>query len=72
MPINISYALTIHKAQGMTIDALELDLGKNIFTSGQAYTALSRARNLRSIKIIDVDKESFKMNPYVKKFYKAL
>jgi len=72
MPINISYALTIHKAQGMTIDALELDLGKNIFTSGQAYTALSRARNLQSIKIIDVDKDSFKMNPYVKKFYKAL
>jgi len=72
MPINISYALTIHKAQGMTIDALELDLGKNIFTDGQAYTALSRARNLQSIKIINVDKDSFNMNPYVKKFYKML
>jgi len=72
MPINISYALTIHKAQGMTIDALELDLGTNIFTPGQAYTALSRARNLQSIKIINVDKDSFNMNPYVKKFYKTL
>jgi len=72
MPINISYALTIHKAQGMTIDALELDLGTNIFTHGQAYTALSRARNLQSIKIINVDKDSFNMNPYVKKFYKTL
>lgn len=69
MPIKICYALSIHKAQGMTIDALELDLGKNIFTSGQAYTALSRAKSLNSIKIIDVTKESFKINPYVKKFY---
>lgn len=72
MPIKICYALSIHKSQGMTIDALELDLGKNIFTTGQAYTALSRAKTLHSIKIIDVDKNSFKINPYVKKFYSSI
>jgi len=72
MPVRICYALSIHKAQGMTIDALELDLGKNIFTYGQAYTALSRAKNLKSIKIIDVDRDSFKINPYVKKFYEGI
>ena len=33
------------------------------------YTALSRAKKLECIKIINVDKSSFKMNPYVKKFY---
>jgi ATP-dependent DNA helicase PIF1 len=69
MPVRICYALSIHKSQGMTIDALELDLGKNIFTAGQAYTALSRAKSLRSIRIIDIDKGSFQLNPYVKKFY---
>lgn len=69
MPVRTCYALSIHKSQGMTIDALELDLGPNIFTAGQAYTALSRAKTLQSIKIIDVDKSSFKINPYVKKFY---
>jgi ATP-dependent exoDNAse (exonuclease V) alpha subunit len=53
----------------MTIDAVELDLGANIFAYGQTYTALSRAKNLNSIKIISVDKNSFKINPYVKKFY---
>lgn len=69
MPIKTSYALSIHKSQGMTIDAVELDLGENIFAHGQTYTALSRAKKLESIKIINVDKDSFKMNPYVKKFY---
>jgi ATP-dependent DNA helicase PIF1 len=69
MPLKVSYALSIHKSQGMTIDALEIDLGDNIFTCGQAYTALSRAKSLKSIKIIDVSKNSFKINPYVKEFY---
>lgn len=69
MPIKTSYALSIHKSQGMTIDSVELDLGSNIFAHGQTYTALSRAKNLKSIKIINVDKASFKVNPYVKKFY---
>lgn len=70
MPIRICYALSIHKSQGMTIDALELDLGPNIFTCGQSYTALSRAKKLSSIKIIDVDKSSFRTNTEVKNFYK--
>jgi ATP-dependent DNA helicase PIF1 len=70
MPIRICYALSIHKSQGMTIDALELDLGPNIFTCGQSYTALSRAKKLSSIKIIDVDKNSFRTNTDVKNFYK--
>ena len=69
MPIRICYALSIHKSQGMTIDALELDLGANIFTCGQSYTALSRAKKLSSIKIIDVDKNSFRTNIDVKNFY---
>ena len=72
MPICISYALSIHKSQGMTIDAVELDLGANIFAHGQTYTALSRAKNLNSIKIISIDKNSFKINPYVKKFYTTI
>jgi ATP-dependent exoDNAse (exonuclease V) alpha subunit len=56
----------------MTIDALELDLGPNIFACGQSYTALSRAKNMRSIKILDVSKDSFRTNANVKKFYKAM
>ena len=69
LPLMVSYALSIHKSQGMTIDALEIDLGDNIFTCGQGYTALSRAKSLKSIRVIEVSNQSFKINPYVKAFY---
>lgn len=69
LPIKLAYALSIHKSQGMTIDALEIDLGLNIFAPGQLYTALSRAKSLKLIRIIDIHKDSFKINSKVKKFY---
>ena len=59
MPIKLAWAVTIHKSQGMTLDAIEIDIGSNIFTVGQAYTALSRARNLKSVRVVDVVARSF-------------
>ena len=70
MPIKLAYALTIHKAQGMTLDAIEIDIGEKIFASGQAYTALSRARSLNSIKIKSVSKDSFIIKDCVIDFYR--
>jgi len=69
MPLKLAYALTIHKSQGMTLDAMELDIGDSIFEYGQAYVALSRARSLKSIKILKVKASSFKTHPLVKQFY---
>ena len=69
IPVKLAYALSIHKSQGMTIDALAIDLGCNIFIAGQLYTALSRAKTLNSIKIIDLHQESFITHPLVKNFY---
>jgi ATP-dependent DNA helicase PIF1 len=59
MPLKLAWAVTIHKSQGMTLDAIEIDIGSNIFTVGQAYTALSRARNLSSVRVVDVAARSF-------------
>ena len=70
MPIKLAYALTIHKAQGMTLDAIEIDIGDKIFASGQAYTALSRGRSLNSIKIKSVSKDSFIIKDCVIDFYR--
>jgi ATP-dependent DNA helicase PIF1 len=72
MPLKLAYALTIHRSQGMTLDAVEIDIGSNIFAAGQAYTALSRAQNLNSVKIKDVNKNSFIVNQDVLKLYKDI
>jgi ATP-dependent exoDNAse (exonuclease V) alpha subunit len=53
----------------MTLDSLEIDLGSSVFTEGQAYTGLSRARSLSSVKIIKLQKRSFKTNEDVIEFY---
>ena len=72
IPLKLAWAITIHRTIGMTLDAVEIDLGNTIFADGQAYTAISRARNLRSIRIISVSKLSFKTHPHVIKFYYKL
>lgn len=65
MPIKVAYAISIHKSQGATLDAIEIDLGKNIFADGQAYVALSRAKELKNIKITNLSKSSFTIDKRV-------
>lgn len=72
MPIKLAYSLSIHKSQGATLDAIEIDGGIFIFAPGQLYTAISRARYLQNIKIINIDKHSFICNKDVKKFYNTI
>jgi ATP-dependent exoDNAse (exonuclease V) alpha subunit len=69
MPLMYGWAVTIHKSQGMTLDAAEMDLGNSIFAPGQAYTALSRVRSLKYVRITNVSPRSFIVDKYVKKFY---
>lgn len=47
-PIALAWALTIHKAQGMTLDRVGVDLN-NHFEMGQTYTAISRCRSERGL-----------------------
>ena len=70
LPLILSWALSIHKCQGATLDAIEINLGESIFADGQMYTAISRARNKSSVKITDLSKRSIKTNKAVIEFYK--
>jgi hypothetical protein len=45
-PVVLAWAMTIHKAQGLTLEDVRIDLGHGAFSAGQTYVALSRARSL--------------------------
>lgn len=50
--LKLAYAITIHKAQGLTFDKLNIDLGeRGTWTHGQLYSAISRVRNIKNIHI---------------------
>jgi ATP-dependent exoDNAse (exonuclease V) alpha subunit len=50
-PLILGYAMTIHKAQGKTLDAVVIDMSRGAFTHGQTYVALSRTRKSSDIHI---------------------
>lgn len=72
LPLNLAWALSIHKAQGMTISRLEIDL-KRVWEDGQAYVALSRATSLDGLRLVHpVDPRVIRANQTVLEYYKSL
>lgn len=50
-PLNLAYALTIHKSQGMTLSDVRVDTGQGAFEYGQIYVALSRATSMEGLSL---------------------
>lgn len=61
LPIRYAWAITVHKSQGMTLDAAEIDLSK-AFGSGMGYVALSRVRKIENITLLGIDENALKVN----------
>ena len=71
VPLILSWALSIHKAQGQTLERVKVDLGK-IFEKGQAYVALSRATSQEGLQISRFDPKKVMVHEKVRNFYNSL
>jgi ATP-dependent DNA helicase PIF1 len=71
VPLILAWALSIHKAQGQTLERVKIDL-KKIFEKGQAYVALSRATSQAGLEVLNFDKSKVMAHPRVAEFYNSL
>jgi ATP-dependent DNA helicase PIF1 len=72
LPLILAWALTIHKAQGATLDVAEIDAGSSIFECGQTYVALSRVKSLEGLYLTSYDAKKIRINKKVQEFYTGL
>lgn len=72
MPLILSWAMTIHKSQGASLDIAEVDIGSDVFECGQTYVALSRVRSLEGLYLKSFDVQKIKIKKVVKEFYEMI
>jgi ATP-dependent DNA helicase PIF1 len=71
LPLILAWALSIHKAQGQTLERVKVDLGK-VFEKGQAYVALSRATSKQGLQVLNFQKAKVMAHARVVEFYNKL
>ena len=64
IPLRLAWAITVHKSQGMTLDAAEIDLSQ-AFEPGQGYVALSRIRTLSGLKLMGLNQQALQVDQSV-------
>ncbi|ESL07410.1 PIF1 helicase-like protein [Trypanosoma rangeli SC58] len=71
IPLQLAYAITIHKSQGMSLTRVNVDF-KGIFEEGQAYVALSRCTDMNNLIIENFDAHRVNPNAKALAYYKAV
>ncbi len=64
IPLRLAWAITVHKSQGMSLDAVEVDLSR-AFVYGQGYVALSRVRTLAGLKVLGINPNALQVDPKI-------
>lgn len=64
VPLRLAWAMTVHKSQGMSLDAAHMDLS-NVFEYGQGYVALSRVRTLAGLSLAGLSPRALEVHPNV-------
>jgi ATP-dependent DNA helicase PIF1 len=64
IPLRLAWAITIHKSQGMTLDAAEIDLTRT-FEPGQGYVALSRIKSIDGLKLMGINDMALRVDPLI-------
>jgi ATP-dependent DNA helicase PIF1 len=71
IPLRLAWAITVHKSQGMSLDAAEIDLSKS-FVPGMGYVALSRVKSLKGIQLLGANAMSLSVDPAIIRLDKKL
>lgn len=61
VPLRLAWAITVHKSQGMTLDAARIDLRK-AFVPGMGYVALSRVKNIESLYLYGINRTALSIS----------
>jgi ATP-dependent DNA helicase PIF1 len=72
LPLLLSWAITIHKSQGITLDKGDVDVGNRVFSDGQTYVALSRIKSLDGLYLKSFDVSKITINADAQRYYKSL
>ena len=71
LPLRLAWAITIHKSQGMSLDAALVDLSRS-FTPGMGYVALSRVRSLDGLYLAGINAMALQLHPDIYEFDREL
>ena len=71
LPVHLSWAITVHRCQSVSLDEVTLDLGR-AFCHGMVYVALSRVRSLNGLRVLSFDADRIIVEDTVHTFYAGL